>query len=1153
MNIFYRNRLAIRQHLLRRQPAVYSAPQAIPAPGRKSQVIRLLLTAMVWAGLTATLTFAQNRQVTGTVADATGATLPGASVLIKGTTTGVVTDENGRYSIQASGSATLVFSYIGYLSQEAAVDNRTTIDIRLEADAASLAEVVVVGYTTQSKAKVTSAVSRMSATELKNTPSANPVQSLQGKMAGVSIPVSTGQPGLASANIIIRGGTKSNVYGTDGNNALGSNASDVNPLIVIDGVFRSRSEFNDINPNDIESVQVMKDAASIAIYGARGANGVIVVKTRTGKFNAKTSVNVSHRTTFEQPGRSYKYLNAADYLRLARTTANTTYDLSATQKTTFLNNGGFSAGTRLYTNKGDYGNGLYTTALYNNIVAVEGQAYVDALLAKGYQTMDDPVNPGTKLLFYDNRYQDMLWKTGVTQDNNVSISGGGDVANYNLSAGYTLQDGTLEGTQYKRYNALGNFGFKLSKAVTLDAMVNYQNVIPNNVEDNSLNATLRGMRISPLIRTFKEDGNPQSGESYSVRNWFHTLKYDEYRVNTERITSRVGLTYNIIPGLSYRPSLSYVMSDYRFLFMRKGVPDSDFAKPSTIREKRENVDFYRQLMVDQILQYDHTFNRLHNITALAVFNYPRNYNNTITIGSQRATNDYIFTINEPSITSINGVPTTNVTAFGTGIGVTKSASFFGQLQYDYDARYLLAASMRYDGFSNFAPGNKYATFPSVSGGWNIHRESFLTNVKPVSNLKLRASWGISGTSGLSYTDTYGGYNANQYAQSPGILRANLANPNLKWEKTEVTDIALDLGLFNNRVNLTVDWYNKLTKDRLDSKPLPAESPFSSIVFNNGILQNKGIEIELGAEAVRINDFSWRINATFARNNQKILKLPDNGRAKNRQGGTIIADPVTGKDIEVGGFAEGERPYALYVFQTDGVFATEEAAQKWNAQYTDRMVTTNGLTVKKHAGDYIFRDLNGDNIIDQKDVVLIGYRTPNMLGGIQNTFTYKGLSLRFNADYALGHMISNGALARALGTGRAFNEGAPSEALGSDIWQKEGDTGKRYARFSLGDADVGQKNYIRGSSVGVNNSYASDVSALFDKGDFLALRELTLAYDLPKPAAKKIGAANINVFASIYNLGYLSAYKGLNPEVYTGYDPGGYPRPRQISLGANLRF
>ena len=415
---------------------------------------------------------------------------------------------------------------------------------------------------------------------------------------------------------------------------------------------------------------------------------------------------------------------------------------------------------------------------------------------------------------------------------------------------------------------------------------------------------------------------------------------------------------------------------------------------------------------------------------------------------------------------------------------------------------------------------------------------------------------MAGTSDLAYTDTYGGYGSAQYAQTPGILRTNLANPNLKWERTEMTDIAVDMGFLRNRITLTVDYYNKLTKNRLDSKPLPSESPFSSIVFNNGTLQNQGIEIELGAEVLRMKDFSWRTNFAFAKNNQKIVKLPANTRAKNRQGGGVIADPSKpGTTMEVGGLAEGERPYSIYAYHVLGVFSTEADAAAWNATHTDKGASGNALSsgIKKHAGDYIFEDVNGDGIIDDKDVKFMGYSTPNITGGWQNTFTYKSLSLRFNVDYATGHLIENGALARALGTGRAFNEGAPSQALGNDIWKKEGDVGKKYARFSFADADYGQKNYLRWSTVGTNQTYGSDVSTMISKGDFIALRELTIAYDLPKSITRKFFSTGVNVYASIYNLGYITGYKGFNPESYAGYDPGGYPRPRQYSLGATVKF
>jgi hypothetical protein len=464
----------------------------------------------------------------------------------------------------------------------------------------------------------------------------------------------------------------------------------------------------------------------------------------------------------------------------------------------------------------------------------------------------------------------------------------------------------------------------------------------------------------------------------------------------------------------------------------------------------------------------------------------------------------------------------------------------------------VSGAIRYDGFSNFAPENKYALFPSASVGWNIHKENFW-NVKPISSLKLRASWGQAGSSDLNITDTYGGYSPAAYALGSGILRANLSNPNLKWELTETTDLAFDAGFFNDRVTLTVDVYNKLTKNRLASKPLPSEAPFTAITYNNGVLQNKGIEIELGATVIKSKSFTWRTNFAFAFNRMRITELPANGRAKNRQGGDLVYDPSSKQNVEAGGFAEGERPYSIYVYKVLGVFATEAEAAAWNATKKDNLASPSGITVKKHAGDFIFDDINNDGVIDTKDQVFMGYRNPEPTGGMQNTFTYKGISLRIAVDYAFGHLISNGALARSLGQGRAFNEGAPEEALGPDIWQKEGDVGKKYARFSFADFDFGQRNYLRSATLGNNNGYGSDVSALIEKGDFLAFREIAISYEVPRSLLKKIHSTGMNVFASVFNLGYITKYKGLNPETYTGFDPGGYPRPRQFSLGATLRF
>jgi TonB-linked SusC/RagA family outer membrane protein len=1091
--------------------------------------------------------------VSGIVSDGTqNETLPGVSVLVKGTTIGTVTDVNGKYTLKVpSPNATLVFSFMGYDSQEVAIKGRATLNVTMTTNSKALTEVLVVGYSQQTREKNTAAISKIDPKQLVNTANATAINALQGKIAGVSIPISNGQPGSAPSNIIIRGGSKLNVYGTGtgntgGNPVLSSEAS--SPLVIVDGIFRP---MKDINPDDIESLQVMKDAASTSIYGARGANGVIVIKTKGGKFGSgKANITFNYRTNWEVPTGQQNYLSASDYLTLARTTVKNTFD--GLDKNTLLNNGGFSAGTKVYTAKGQYGVATNLTALYDNIVNVEGQSYVDNLLARGWQTMDDPINPGTKLLFADNHYQDLLWNTGLANNYNFGIDGGNQVANYNVSLNYINQAGTFVGTNYKRYSALGNFSFKATNNVQINAMINYQNVLPNYVEGYT-NEIVRATRITPLIRIFKDDGTPATGENLTTRNRFHTLAYDNTNVSTERVASRVDADWNIVKGLHFRPALSYLINDERTLFSRKAFPDPiQFA---TSRLKTENVNNTRQLMLDQILQYDYTLKNDNHFMVLAGFNYTRNSGNIIDIGSQRGTNDYITTISEPSVTTVNGVTVTNVTNFSTKLSESKSASFFSQFSYDYKSKYLLSAVVRRDGFSNFAPANKYGTFPSASVGWNIHKEAFWKENPVVSSLKLRGSWGQAGSSDLDLTDTYGNYTSNVYNQLSGIQRANLSNPNLKWETTQTTDLAVDAGFLKDRINLTVDFYNKLTKDRLDFKPLPAEAPFSTILVNNGTIQNKGVEIELQATVIRSKDFSWRTNFSYAYNAQKVISLPNNGRDKNRQGGGVVFDQATGKQIEVGGYAEGERPFGYYAWKVEKVFSTEAEATAWSATHVDQIATPSGIKTGKHAGDYQFADLNNDGIIDNRDLVFMGYKTPNRTGGMQNTFSYKSISMRVNVDFSMGNMIDNGSLARELGQGRAYNEGAPVEALGPDIWKASGDVGKKYARFSFGDADFGQKNFIRqaASDVGTGSAYSADVSTMISKGDFLAFREVYLSYDLPKSLLAKIKVTGLTIFASGTNLGYITAYKGQNPEVVTGFDPGGYPRARQFTFGASLRL
>lgn len=1123
----------------------------------------LLILLFLLIGAMSAPSLAQSgRSIRGTVTSETGEGLPGVSIVVKGTQRGTTTDANGNFTLNVpDGNTVLTASFIGYVTQDIPVGNRTQLDFRMTTDTKSLNEVVIVGYVEQSRAKTTAAVSKLNTQELRSVPYTNPAQGLQGKMAGVSIPTASGAPGT-SGQVIVRGGTKVNVYGIGtlgspgaaNNIQVGAGAGIIDntqPLYVVDGVYRAAG-LQDLNPDDIESLQVLKDAASTAAYGARGANGVVVVKTKSGKFGAgKANVTFRYQHAWDSQLRPVNYLSAREYLPLARRTLNANPDLNNANN--LLNNGGFSAGTRTFTAPGQFNLSPYYTADLDNLTQVEGKPYVDRLLANGYETVEDPLRPGKQLLFKDNQLQDQLWNTAQLNNYTIGIDGGSDRVAYNVSMGYVDQGGIFLGTGYKRFSGLGNFQVRVSDKFRIDVNSQYQ-FNKTAVLDNQFIVLTRGSRLTPLVRTYYDSGLPAIGENVNTRIRLHELYFDDRRITTDRFTIRIAGDYEIVKGLHYRPAISLLTQNYRHLYQQ-----DDFPGPIQYGDPRQKFNFVsddKQFLTDQLLQYDLNAGK-HTITALAGFNYTRNTNYGLFAQSSRASNNYVYTIAEPIVRNENGQVRPNFLNVNSSIFEVRSASYFGQVNYDFDGRYLLGASLRYDGFSNFAPSRKFAFFPSASAGWNIARESFW-KVTPINTLKLRASYGVAGLNDLSITDTYGLFSANLYAQSVGILRSNLANPNLVWEQTQTIDAGLDIGLFN-RLNLSIDVYDKLTKNRLDNFILPAESGFGSIRYNVGELRNRGIELEIGGTVLRKGDFAWNANFSFAYNQQMITKLSPNGRDKNRQGGAKIWDPATKKEIEVGGFAEGERPFGLWAFQSDGIFATDAEAKAWSDANKDLVAPAVAQSRGKRAGDVRWRDVNGDNIIDARDLVFQGYRTPDKIGGMQNTFSYRGLTLRFTMDYALGHVINNGALAREMGQGRAANEGAPTLAIGPDTWQKEGDAGKTYPRFSFADFDNGQRNHIRfayavgANDVGLGDAFGTDNSIYYSKGDFLAFRELSLAYELPKNLTQRVGTSGITLNAGIYNLGYLTAYKGRNPETYKGFDEGNIPRPRQVSVGATVRF
>ncbi|SFK90436.1 TonB-linked outer membrane protein, SusC/RagA family [Porphyromonadaceae bacterium KH3CP3RA] len=1064
---------------------------------------------------------AQEIAVTGVVVDNEGETLPGVSVVAKGTTHGTVTDIDGKFTINVPQETVLVFSYVGFESREVKVTNQEYLNVVLNVSTVLLDEVVAIAYGKQSRALLTNSISKVGEEEFLKAPGQNPLLQLQGKVAGLALQVSSGQPG-ANPQVFIRGGSST------------SPESDT-PLFIVDGIVsQGFRNISDMNPADIESVEVLKDAASTAIYGSRAANGIILIKTKSGK-KGKATVSLKYTYGIDMQPERIPLLNARDYIYLTRSNIDKfnrpelTYN-GVADPAKFLS-GSFGMST------GNPRNSRNTLEFLDVYLANYGQQYVSDLLEnQGWQTMEDPVT-GRQLIFQDNDFQKATFTTGHKQEYDLSISGGNDVANYYVGLRYMDQDGILRGTNYKNYSVLFNGDYKLSDtwSIATKASLQVRDAVGGG---NTVNTISRSILTPPTYRLYYEDGTPAPGEGISsFRNRLHEIYYkSNYEdVTVYRTTFQMGATWNILPGLEFRPSIFY--------FGTEGLENYFEAlnetTGNTIRPASANHNYDRHLQGDALLSYEKKIDRNHNISAVAGTSY---------------TNDYSYRLSASgSGAMIDQIPTLNATADSTQrASSTKTyeatLSYFGRVNYDYDGKYMASASLRADGSSRFAEDNMWGIFPGVSAGWNMHREDFFSPLsRVISRWKWRASWGRTGNNNLSVADSRGAYTitGSNYMGKVGILNTTLRNSQLRWETTDSYDIGIDLGFFNNRLNILVDYYSKLTHDRLYDEPLWYSTGFSSIKSNFGSISNKGFEVELSATPIETKDFSWDLGLTFSFNKSVVEKLPENGEEKNRVGGNFVYDPASGELKKVGGLAEGERFGGRWAFHYLGTYQTEEEAAK---APTD----PNAQGRTKHAGDSNFEDVNQDGVLDSKDMIFMGYIRPDKTGGIVNTFKYKGFSMRVVMDWAMGHIIDNGFKGAIMGSARN-NNNAIKDAM-TNTWQSAND-GTKYPKYTVqSDYDYQYRNHMRWENqIGSSASGATNNSLYFSKGDYLAFREVSLSYLLPESWVKKMKLNVIELFVGAYNLGYLKKYEGMFPEIYNGVDYGIYPRPRQYNMGARINF
>lgn len=1023
----------------------------------------LLLAAFLLLAFTG---YAQ-QQVSGQVKDEKGQPLPGVSVVVKGTSAGVSADFDGRYTLQSVATdATLVFSFVGYAPQEVKLNGQTTIDVTLQPDITSLDEVVVVGYGTTKVRELTGSVSSMKGSELTEL---NPVridQAMQGRIAGMQITSNSGSPG-GTMNIRIRG------MSTNGNN---------NPLIVVDGIIYSPEGLNALNPSDIESINILKDATA-AIYGVLGANGVIFVTTKQGKRNSKPTFDFNGYYGIQDTPTKMNLLNATEYAVLKNET--------------------FVAGGQ--------------TAPFNNT----------------------NVGSGTN-------WQDKVFGTAPIQNWNLTVTGGFAKSNYSIGGSYFNQEGIVGGDKasYKRYNARLNFNTDLAEKVKLQSIFLYTHEQRKTLPENGIASVLYNtINASPLASvytngkyTYLEEVNDVINPIAQMANTFNLAKVNKvvgkeelsYNINDHfEVVGRAGYSYALVDGKSFSPLVYYGSGKAQNTAANADldpktveiVPGTFIPAENSVSENRVSYFDYN---FDAYLSYSQSLGTAHKVkgtlgTALygsesrglygTAYNVPYNSNNFADI----------------SIADGNNLQNNTSSSQDR----SRNYSYFLRGEYTFKDRYFLSAIVRRDASSKFGRNNIVGYFPSVSAAWIASEEGFY-NSSVINFLKVRASHGAIGNDQIynwAYRASLGGegvYPFNDLLVT-GAAIGRLGNEDLKWERTVQTDIGVDLELFNNKVNITTDFFVKVTKDLLFNPEVSGllgsgGAGSSSPYVNAGNVRNTGIEFAINYDTEIIEGLHLRAGYNITAVKNKVIKM-----AKGQsfiEGGAFGVGGVYASRMEVG-YPIGY----FYGYKTNGIFQSDEEIASSN-------VTQSGA----EPGDFRYVDQDGDGVINfsnDSDKTMIGSPIPDATMGLNLGLDYKGFDFSVFFYASVGNDIL-----------RNYERQQPLANQGSywiDRWTGSGSTDGT-PRLTTG---------LNRNAV-ISDFYVED-------GSFLRIKNIQLGYSLPKAIVEKIRATKVRAYVSVNNLATLTGYKGFDPDfaagapIGAGIDYGFYPQPRIFMGGININF
>lgn len=1039
--------------------------------------------------------------VKGTVIDPAGEPLIGASVVEKGKQNGTVTDVDGNFSIKVPGAnATLTVSYVGYLTQDVKLNGKTTVEVTLKENSEALDEVVVVGYGTQRKSDITGSVASLSKEQMAQTIVTNADQMLQGKVAGVQVTQNSGAPGGATS-IRIRGASSLN--------------SSNEPLYIIDGVPMSGSTqiggfdwmggtngqttvnpLAAIAPSDIVSIDVLKDASACAIYGAAGANGVVLVTTKRGSAG-HTNITYDGYVAWQETAKRLDMMDLRQYAQ--------------------------------------YQKQLYDEGILND--SNFDKTYTDpSILGKGTD------------------WQDEIYRTAFMQSHQVGVSGGNEKTTFAMTGGWMKQNGIIIGSDFDRFNTRFNIDNNFTKWLKIGGSLAYtrtNETITRN--DGSDGVIMQAMTMMPSVPVRDFDGNWAGPNTVNGASTWNPVALALITNNTMLRQKVMGNFYASVDFLKYFNFRAEYAFDYSKNQNKSFIPRYEFGLvKNDINKMMQREDGNNYWMQKDYITYKQTFAKKHDVTVMAGFEVSKASWDGTQIIKENFTTDYIHVMGEDG-------------EFKSNSGwkdAQSTASFFARVNYGFDYRYLLTATVRRDGSSKFGANNKWGTFPSVALAWRINQEKFLQGASWLNNLKLRLGYGKVGNSNI---DTYRYGSAMTTMLTPNgtaYYPLNLSNPNLKWEASEQYNIGLDFAAFNNRLEFSVDVYRKQTNDLLMQVFVPSyigpsgDDTWGSIAppyANIGQTRNQGIDVQVNFRPVVSNNFNWHGSLTLSHNKNKIVALNDKDQ--------VIYGKVDwySQFQTVSMFKVGQPMGVFYGYETEGLFKNEAEIVEHATQtggtvpYANKIDKTTGVWV----GDIKFKDRDGNGVIDANDQTVIGDPNPDLTFGFTNTFQYKNWELNIGLTGQIGGDILNWARFRTEGVSSIWDSQAVSvldRAIPVKIDPNGPDNISNYT-FTGGSNGIPRFSNLDGNG----NQRMSD--RWIEDGTYLRIQNISLSYMLPQNWAKKAFLQSAKIYVNVQNVHTFTKYSGYDPEIgaynqsalLQNIDRGRYPTPRTYTLGLNLSF